>query len=82
MDGCDNTCMIEELYNCVEFDDAIGYRNCTLVILDTNSTDPGSVDSVYFTSEDTFQLTLDLIQVSNFTNEVNYTLIFSKLTTV
>ena len=78
-DGCDNTCMIEELYNCVEFDDAIGYKNCTLVLLDTNSTDPGSVDSVYSTSEDTFQLTLDLIQVSNFTDDVHFTLVFSKV---
>ena len=77
--GCDNTCMVEELYNCIQYDTLTGYSMCTPVNLDTNSSDPGTVNSEYSTSENTFQLTLDLIQVYDFTNMINYTLVFSKV---
>ena len=78
---CDNTCMVRELYNCIQYDTGIGYNNCTSVNLDTNTSDPGTVNSVYSASGNIFQLTIDLIKVSNFTltESINYTLVFSKV---
>ncbi|KAI6649620.1 hypothetical protein LOD99_6624 [Oopsacas minuta] len=76
--GC-VVCMIGSLFNCDVYDDVVGFTNCSEVVLDTNTADPGSVDSMYSTAENIFRLTLDLIEVHDFEYTVNYTLIFSKI---
>ena len=77
--GCNDACGIQPLFNCVTEDSVIGFTNCSEIALDTNITDHGSVDSYYTTSEDIFLLSMDLIDVFNFDNTVNYTILFSKL---
>ena len=75
--GC-ITCRVQPLFNCI-IDDVIGFTNCSVIVLDTNITDHGSVDSSYMTSVNVFLLSMDLIDVFEFDNTVNYTIIFSKL---
>ena len=80
--GCNpNTCMIYPLFNCEVNDTIVGITNCSYVLLDTNTSNPFSVDSEYSTNQDIFRLNMEFVNVGIIytSTVVEYRLSFSRL---